>query len=403
MIEVKSELGAGTRGASLGPDALKIASLEYGQYFFGKFKRKELRDTSLLLYKNPIRTHAKRIRGIVEMFQKLARTINDELKTGTFPVVLSGDHSSAGATIAGVKMAYPDKKVGVIWVDAHADIHTPFTTPSGNVHGMPVAASLGIDNLDDAQNVLADDRTREYWNNLKNVGGINPKIYPRDLVYIGIRDMEEPELNFIRKKGIKVITVKQVRAAAAKDIAKEVRDYLRSCEVIYITFDVDSIDSAIMKGTGTPVPNGFKLSEVSKLLEALCKDPRLACFEITEINPLLDENNDTARKVFPIFKGVVNTIKKRLEEDEKKRKKDEKKAVKVAKTAKKKIAATTTEPIILKKAGKLTKAAKKKVATIVESVATKKATKSSKVMKKKVAPMVNPAPVKKATSKNSPK
>lgn len=331
MIEVKSELGAGTRGASLGPDALKIASLEYGQYFFGKFKRKEIRDSSLLLYKNPIRTHAKRIRGIVEMFQKLARTVYDELKNDTFPVIISGDHSSAGGSIAGVKMAYSDKRVGVIWVDAHADIHSPFTTPSGNVHGMPVAASLGIDNLNEAQNILADDRTREYWNNLKNIGGISPKIYPEDLVYIGVRDMEEPEINFINRKGIKVITVKDVRAAKAKEIAKRVREYLKMCDVLYLSFDVDSIDKSIIKGTGTPVSNGFSLAEVTKLLEALCKDPRLACFEITEINPLLDENNETARKVFPVFKEAVNTIKKRLDDAGKKKKKEEKKAKKVAK------------------------------------------------------------------------
>lgn len=337
MIEVKSELGAGTRGASLGPDALKIASLEYGQYFFGKFKRKEIRDSSLLLYKNPIRTHAKRIRGIVSVFQKLARTVNDEMKEGTFPVILSGDHSSAGGSIAGVKMANPDKRLGVIWVDAHADIHSPFTTPSGNVHGMPVAASLAIDNLDDAQNILADDHTREYWENLKNIGGISPKIYPNDIVYIGIRDMEGPEINFIRKKKIKVFSVKDVRSAKAKEVAKQVREYLRNCDIIYVSFDVDSIDSSIIKGTGTPVPNGFSLAEVSKLLEAICKDPRVACFEITEINPLLDENNETARKVFPVFKGVVNTIKKRLEDEEKKRKKVEKKAKKVAKIINKKV------------------------------------------------------------------
>ncbi len=337
MIEVKSELGAGTRGASLGPDALKIASLEYGQYFFGKFKRKEIRDSSLLLYKNPIRTHAKRIRGILDIFQKLARTINDELKEGVFPVIMSGDHSSAGGSIAGVKMAFPDKRVGVIWVDAHADLHSPFTTPSGNVHGMPVAASLALDNLDDAQNVLADDRTREYWNNLKNVGGISPKIFPENLVFIGLRDMEEPENNFIRSKGIKVYSVKDVRAAKAKEIAKQVKEYLKTCDVIYLSFDVDSLDSSLIKGTGTPVANGFTLIEARKLLEALCKDPRLVCFEITEINPLLDENNETARRVFPIFKGVVNTIKKRLENEEKKRKKEEKKAKKVAKIIRKKV------------------------------------------------------------------
>lgn len=352
MIEVKSELGAGTRGASLGPDALKIASLEYGQYFFGKFKRKEIRDSSLLLFKNPTRTYAKRIRGIVDVFQRLARTVNDELKYGTFPVIISGDHSSAGGSIAGVKMAYPDKRIGVVWVDAHADLHSPFTTPSGNVHGMPVAASLGIDNLDEAQNTLADDNTREYWNNLKNIGGISPKIYPENVVFIGVRDMEEPELNFIRRKKIKTITVKEVREAKAKEIAKRVREYLKSCDIIYVSFDVDSIDSSVIKGTGTPVPNGFSLIEVRKLLEALCKDPRLVCFEITEINPLLDENNETARKVFPVFKAVVNTIKKRLEDEEKKRKKEDKKAKKAAEILKKKGLPVNVTLTLKKKPGK---------------------------------------------------
>lgn len=337
MIEVKSELGAGTRGSSLGPDALKIAALEQGHYFFGKFKRKEIRDSSRLLYKNPIRTHAKRIRGILDIFQKLARTVNDELKEGSFPVIISGDHSSAGGSIAGVKMAFPDKRIGVIWVDAHADLHSPFTTPSGNVHGMPVAVSLGLDNLDEAQNILADDRTREYWNNLKNIGGISPKIFPENIVFIGLRDMEEPEKNFIRRKGIKVIPVKEVRAKKVKEIAKQVREYLKNCQVIYLSFDVDSLDSSLIKGTGTPVPNGFTLTEGRKLLEAFAKDPRLVCFEITEINPLLDENNETARRVFPIFKAAVNTIKKRLDNEEKARKKEEKKAKKVAKIIQKKV------------------------------------------------------------------
>jgi len=330
MIEVKSELGAGTRGASLGPDALKIASLEHGSNFFGKFKRKEIRDSSRLLFKDPLRTHAKRIRGIVEIFQKLARSVHDEIELGHFPVVISGDHSSGGGSIAGVKMAFPEKRIGVIWVDAHADLHSPFTTPSGNVHGMPVAASLGIDNLPMAQNVLPNDRTREYWDTLKNVGGICPKIYPGDLVFIGVRDMEEPETEYIRLNNVKTISVEELRFKKIKKIVEETLQYLSHCDVLYISFDVDSIDSSIIRGTGTPVSAGFSLREVEKLLEGLCKDPRLVCFEITEINPLLDENNETARKVFPVFKAAVNTIKKRLENLEKKRRKEEKKAKKAA-------------------------------------------------------------------------
>lgn len=330
FIEVKSELGAGTRGASLGPDALKMASLEYPGYFFGKFKRKEIRDSSRLLYKNPIRSYAKRIRGIVEIFRKLTRSIAEELHDNKFPVVLSGDHSSAGGTIAGIRVAYPDKRLGVIWIDAHADLHSPFTTPSGNVHGMPVAVSLGIDNLPDAQNRLENDHTVEYWETLKNMGGIAPKIYPQDLVYIGLRDMEKPEENYIRANKIKVVTVQDIRRGKIKEIAGQVRKYLTHCDILYISFDVDVLDSSIVKGTGTPVANGLSLSEVKKLLDNLCKDKRLVCFEITEINPLLDTNNQTARLVFPVFKSAVMTIRKRLESEEKKRRKLERKAQKAA-------------------------------------------------------------------------
>jgi arginase len=330
FIEVKSELGAGTRGASLGPDALKIASLEYSNFFFGKFKRKEIRDTSLLLYKNPIRTYAKRIKGIVEIFRKLARSVADEIRDDKFPVVISGDHSCGGGTIAGIKIAYPTKRLGVIWIDAHADLHSPFTTPSGNVHGMPVAASLGIDNLVDAQQMLTNDDTKEYWDSLKNIGGISPKVLPEDLIFIGLRDTEDPEMNYIMRNQIKVITVDEIRKGKIKDICNSVKLQLAQCDLVYISFDVDSIDSSITKGTGTPVPNGFTLSEMKKILENLCKDPRLVCFEITEINPLLDKENETARKVFPVFKTAVNTIKKRLENEHKRAKKEEKKAKKAA-------------------------------------------------------------------------
>lgn len=330
FIEVKSELGAGTRGASLGPDALKIVSLEYPGYFFGKFKRKEIRDSSRLLYKNPIRSYAKRIRGIVEIFRKLTRTMAEELLDDKFPVVLSGDHSSAGGTIAGIRVAYPEKRLGVIWIDAHADLHSPFTTPSGNVHGMPVAVSLGIDNLPDAQNRLENDHTVEYWETLKNMGGICPKIHPSDLVFIGLRDMEKPEENYIRDNKIKVVTVADIRKGKIKEICNQVRRYLSHCDALYISFDVDVLDSSIVKGTGTPVPNGLSLSEVKKILENLCKDKRLVCFEITEINPLLDQNNQTARQVFPVFKSTVMAIKKRLENEEKKRRKEERKALKAA-------------------------------------------------------------------------
>lgn len=319
LIEVRSELGAGTRGASLGIEALKLASLEYGSYFFGKYKSREIKDNSRLLYKNPIRHYAKRIRGVVNIYEKQAKAVYKEIKAGRFPVVISGDHSSAGGTIAGVKMAFPDKKVGVIWIDAHADLHSPYTTPSGNIHGMPLAAALGIDFQGKPKNPVTGDII-PYWDFLKNIGGICPKITPDNLVFIGLRDFETEEFQYIQKYNIKVVNVEEVRKGKIKELCHSVLDYLKECDVLYVSFDIDSLDASLVKGTGTPVSNGFTIKEAKKLLTTLLKDPRIACFEITEINPLLDNENQTAIRVFPIFRDAVNTIeklKKKIARDQK--------------------------------------------------------------------------------------
>lgn len=364
LIEVRSELGAGTRGASLGIDALKIASLGYGSYYFSKFKSIELRDTSRLLYKNPVRAYAKRILGVVKMFNKLANTVNKEIRAGRFPVVISGDHSSAGGTIAGVKLANPDKKLGVIWIDAHADLHSPYTTPSGNIHGMPLASALGLDNLAMSKNKVTND-TIPYWETLKNLGNINPKITPDSLVFIGLRSFEKEEKDFIIKNGVKTVKVQQVRSGKIKDWCKTILDvYLKDCDVLYVSFDIDSLDAPLVKGTGTPEPGGFTINEMTKLLTTLLKDPRVVCFETTEINPLLDDENQTAERVFPIFRQAVSTIEKR----NKKLQKDARKAAKIAKLN------DPNHPKILKstklKTPKLKKAIKK--STVIKTIASSK-------------------------------
>lgn len=329
LIEVRSELGAGTRGASLGIDALKLASLDYGSYYFGKFKSKEIRDTSRLLYRNPIRAYAKRILGVINIFRKLAIAVSKEIKAGRFPVVISGDHSSAGGTMAGVKMALPNKKVGVIWIDAHADLHSPYTTPSGNIHGMPLAIALGQDNLVNSKNHVTGD-TVPFWEMLKKVGGRGPKLSPEHLVFMGLRDMEKEERDYIRKNNVEVVKVEQIRKGKIKDICKKILEVnLKDCDAIYVSFDIDSLDASLVKGTGTPVPGGFTVNEVTKILTTLLKDPRLVCFEITEINPLLDRENQTAERIFPIFREAVNTIEKQR----KKQQKEQKKLAKAAKQA----------------------------------------------------------------------
>jgi arginase len=311
LIEVKSELGAGTRGSSLGIDALKIAAFDYGSYFFGKFKTVEIRDSSRLLFKNPVRSYAKRIRGVVKIFNKLATSVRKEIKAGNFPVVLSGDHSSAGGTIAGIKMAHPNKKIGVIWIDAHADLHSPYTTPSGNIHGMPLATALGIDNLEHSLNPVENENTVPYWETLKNLGKICPKILPQHLVFMGLRDYEAPEADYIRKNNIKVVRVAEVRRGKIREICRSVLTYLEECDLLYVSFDVDALDVSVVKATGTPAKGGFSLKEINKILDTLLKDPRLACFEMTELNPLLDTENQTAKRLFPVFRAAVSTIEKR--------------------------------------------------------------------------------------------
>src|SRR5690606_9446325 len=147
IIEVRSEIGAGTRGASLGVDAIKVAALDFMSSFFVNFPTENLETENRLLYEPVASPYAKRIKGVHTMYERVASSVEKTLKSGLFPLVLAGDHSTAGGTIAGIKMAKPKSRLGVVWVDAHADMHTPYTTPSGNMHGMPLAAALGFDNL----------------------------------------------------------------------------------------------------------------------------------------------------------------------------------------------------------------------------------------------------------------
>src|ERR1043166_4212794 len=191
LIEVKSEIGAGTRGASLGPDAIKIAALDFGSSYFKKHKSVEVPNENRLLLEPVVHDYAKRIKGILNLCERVAKEVSKSLADGkTFPIVLAGDHSSAIGTLAGIKMAYPDKRIGVIWIDAHADMHSPYTTPSGNMHGMPMAVSLGEDNMSQKSNNI-DEATADFWNQLKNIGGLQPKVNYDSLVYVCVRDFEK--------------------------------------------------------------------------------------------------------------------------------------------------------------------------------------------------------------------
>jgi arginase len=307
LIEVPSEIGAGTRGASLGIDAIKIAALDYMSSFFIHFPSERIPAENKLLYEPIESPYAKRIKGIMSVYDKVSKSVSDSIKQGFFPVVLSGDHSVSGGTIAGIKMAKPQSKLGVIWIDAHADLHTPFTTPSGNMHGMPLATAINEDNMESAVH-QPDDETIKNWNYLKNIGKIAPKVLPEDIVYISIRDFEKEEKFLIDKYGIKIVSTKEVRSKGPENIVRSVLRYLSDCTDIYISFDVDCLDSAISKGTGTPVGNGLRESEAEDLVSKFMQNRKICCFEITEVNPTLDKENLMAEIAFNILQRSVNVL-----------------------------------------------------------------------------------------------
>lgn len=307
LIEVPSEIGAGTRGASLGIEAIKIAALDFMSNFFIHFPSEKIPHENKLLYEPIESPYAKRIKGVISIYEKVSKSICETLKSNFFPVVLSGDHSISGGTIAGIKMAKADSKLGVVWIDAHADLHTPYTTPSGNLHGMSLAASLNEDNIESAAHNL-DEETITHWNKLKNIGSIAPKVLPEDIVLISLRDYEKEERNLIEKYGIKVISSKEIRNKGVEQIIRQVTRYLSDCSDIYISFDVDSLDSSISKGTGTPVGNGLREREAEDLVSKLMQNRKVCCFEITEVNPTLDKENLMAEIAFNILQRSVNVL-----------------------------------------------------------------------------------------------
>ncbi|MEO6135097.1 MAG: arginase [Ginsengibacter sp.] len=307
LIEVPSEIGAGTRGASLGVDAIKIAALDFMSNFFVHFPSEKVPTENHLLFEPISSPYAKRMNGVLTMYDRISKAVKDAIKNNFFPVVISGDHSNAGGTIAGIKAAKPDCRLGVIWIDAHSDLHTPYTTPSGNMHGMPLASAIG-ENNEESQVHDLDDKTKKQWDQLKFIGKIEPKILPEDVVFIGLRDLEKEEKHLIEKHGMKVITTSELRRKGAENAVRSALRFLTECTDIYVSFDVDCLDSSISRGTGTPVTNGLKEREAEDLVSKFMQNRKICCFEITEVNPTLDKENLMAEIAFNILQRSVNVL-----------------------------------------------------------------------------------------------
>ena len=307
LIEVPSEIGAGTRGASLGIEAIKIAALDFMSNFFVHFTSEKVETENHLLFEPIQSPYAKRINGITTMYDRVSKAVKETIKNNFFPLVISGDHSIAGGTIAGIKMAKPDSRLGVIWIDAHPDLHTPYTTPSGNMHGMPLSLSINEDNKENKVHE-PDEKTKKEWDYLKNIGKIRPKIQGEDIVFISLRDFEKEEKALIDKYAMKVITTNELRRKGPESVVKSAIRHLTECTDIYVSFDVDCLDSSISKGTGTPVSNGLREREAEDLVSKFMQNRKICCFEITEVNPTLDKENLMSEIAFNILQRSVNVL-----------------------------------------------------------------------------------------------
>ena len=310
LLEITSELGAGTRGSSLGVGALKVVAFNSKSDFFSRYNSSKVKNFNQFLFTKNTTPRAIRIEHIEKEFKEISSNVKNILTKGKFPFLLSGDHSTAASTIAGIQESFPDKRLGVIWVDAHADLHSPYTSPSGNVHGMPLAIACGLDNKTQ-QVAEVNPETVQYWENLKNLS--KNKLKTKDLVFMGVRDTEEPEDYIIESEGIKNFRVVEILEKGGRQVAKETLDLLSDCDIIYVSFDVDCMDpQEISSGTGTPVKDGIRLKDVTEILTELCQSPKLVCFEIVEINPCLDDKiNKMAETGFQIIDSLTKIIENR--------------------------------------------------------------------------------------------
>ncbi|MEI6508257.1 MAG: arginase [Bacteroidota bacterium] len=303
LITVESDFGAGKKGAAHGPKALlkELKERNFEAIDIYNYLR-------LVPHEMPPSTdtpYGKNIENITNFQLKVCENISETLRLNKIPFILSGDHSSANALISGVKDVYANNRIGVIWIDAHADLHSPYTTPSGNIHGMPIAALMGHDHREMGNN-QPKEITKTLWETLKKLGRrrISPKIQGKDIVFISLRSTEAEEERIIVKENIKVYNPDTIAQLGIEEVTNQTLQHLRNCEYIYVSFDVDSLDSSISTGTGTPVENGLTFDEGVYLLKRFSKLQNLMGLEITEINPSLDE----ARPMQKIIARLIETV-----------------------------------------------------------------------------------------------
>ncbi len=276
IVGVPMDLGQGRRGVDMGPNAIRYAGVIEQLEQLG-FEIEDLGDVAIHRPKTTIdeSTGLKNLEAVIAASQSIAEKVESMVQRESFPLILGGDHSISIGTLAGIAKFY--ENLGVIWYDAHTDINTPETSPSGNIHGMPLAVSLG----------LGEER-------LVSVGGYSPKIKPENIVFIGARSIDDGEKELIKKLGIKVYTMRDIEHLGMPTVIKETIEYLKPrTDGLHLSFDLDALDKLFAPGVGTPVMGGVSLRESHLALEMLAKEHIVTSAEFVEVNPILDERNKT--------------------------------------------------------------------------------------------------------------
>jgi arginase len=283
LIGVPLDLGGGRRGVDMGPSAFRIARIAERVMSLGYSVVDKGDLETPIPEMRPPRDERKRYVGeIAKVCQGLYATTLASLRAGATPVVLGGDHSlAAGSVAAAAAWARAKRRasIGLIWVDAHGDMNTPASTPSGNVHGMPLAALLGPE-------------PRE----LSRIGGVSPKVRPEQTVLVGVRNLDEREKDLVRASRVHVFTMKDIDRRGMAAVAEEAARLAGADTAgIHVSFDMDVCDPMIAPGVGTPVQGGLNYREAHLLMEILADSGRLTSLDVVEVNPTLDVRNATAQ------------------------------------------------------------------------------------------------------------
>lgn len=278
IIGVPMDLGQTRRGVDMGPSAIRYAGVIERIENIG-YSVEDKGNIEIALAErvhSDENTNLKNLKAVADASERLAQTVSDVITNKRFPLVLGGDHSIAIGTLAGVSRHY--KNLGVIWYDAHGDLNTADTSPSGNIHGMPLAASIGIG--DDA---------------LTRIGGYTPKVKPENIVIIGARSLDEGEKELIKEKRIKVYTMHEIDRMGMTKVMEETILYLRDkTDGVHLSLDLDGLDPHDAPGVGTPVIGGISYRESHLAMEMLAESQLITSAEFVEVNPILDERNKTA-------------------------------------------------------------------------------------------------------------